>query len=429
MVDAHEPALLMSIWNDSEAAIIRELLASHGIECSVSSQVPHSVMPLTVDGLGEIRIHVPAPLLEEAQVIVAAYREVAPTAPDSAPPPQGVLLPMSHTLRAPTRIDLAGGTLDIWPIFLLLDQPVTVNVAIDLHAVVEVSPLKDGRIELISEDLDLYREAKDTAALAGEGSLPLPARLVRSFAPDGGVRMRTRATAPAGSGLGGSSALAAGMAVALSRLAGEKPTGDIHALARRLANLEAQVLRIPTGVQDYYPALLGGVLKLTFAAEGITTQRLPVNPEALAQRLVLVYEGATRSSGLSNLDMLRRFLGDEGDTRDAMAAVAQAATDLAEALVVGDLDAAGKAMGREMTARRRLSPTIMTPATERLFTAAATAGALGAKVCGAGGGGCSVYWAAAGRHRQLAAALTAAGGQVLPFQVEPRGLLEGAPAK
>lgn len=169
MVDAREPALLMSIWNDSEAAIIRELLASHGIECSVSSQVPHSVMPLTVDGLGEIRIHVPAPLLEEAQAIIAAYREVAPTAPDSAPPPQGVLLPMSHTARAPTRIDLAGGTLDIWPIFLLLDQPVTVNVAIDLHAVVEVSPLKDGRIELISEDLDLYREAKDTAALAGEG--------------------------------------------------------------------------------------------------------------------------------------------------------------------------------------------------------------------------------------------------------------------
>jgi D-glycero-alpha-D-manno-heptose-7-phosphate kinase len=82
-----------------------------------------------------------------------------------------------------------------------------------------------------------------------------------------------------------------------------------------------------------------------------------------------------------------------------------------------------------MAARRRLSPTVMTPVTERLFAAAATAGALGAKVCGAGGGGCSVYWAAAGRHRQLAAALTAAGGQVLPFQVESRGLLPAAPAE
>ena len=429
MVDAREPAFLLSIWNDSEAEIIRELLASHGIGCSVSSQVPHSVMPLTVDGLGEIRIHVPAPLLEEARRVVAAYSEMSPAASQGAPSPQGVLLPISHTVHAPTRIDLAGGTLDIWPIFLLLDQPVTVNVAIDLHAVVEVSPLKDGRIDLFSEDLDLRREAMDSAALVGEGALPLPARLVRSFAPAGGVRMRTRATVPAGSGLGGSSALAAGIAVALGRLAGEKPAGDVHALARRLADLEAQVLRTPTGVQDYYPALLGGVLKLTFAAEGITAQRLGVNPEALAERLVLVYEGATRSSGLSNLDMLHRFLGDDGDTRDAMAAVARAAADLAESLTGGDLDAAGEAMSREMAARRRLSPTVMTPVTERLFAAAATAGALGAMVCGAGGGGCSVSWAAAGRHRQLAAALTAAGGQVLPFQVESRGLLPAAPAE
>lgn len=427
MVDAREPAFLLSIWNDSEAEIVRELLASHGIECSVSSQVPHSIMPLPATDLGEIRIHVPAPLLAEAQRIVAAYQEIPSTTSAGTPPRQGVLLTMSHIVHAPTRIDLAGGTLDIWPIYLLLEQAVTVNVAIDLHAVVEVAPLKDKLIALHSEDLDLRQEAENPAALVDQGPLPLLARLVRSFAPNGGVRLKTRATAPAGSGLGGSSALAAGMAVALSRLAGENPGEDVHALARRLANLEAQVLRIPTGVQDYYPALLGGVLKLTFTAEGITAQRLPLDPETLAERLVLVYEGATRSSGLANMDMLCRFLGDEGDTRDAMAAVAQAAMDLAEAMSCGDLDAAGKAMGREMAARRRLSPTVMTPVTERLFAAAMSAGALGAKVCGAGGGGCSVYWAPAGGHRQLAAALSAAGGQVLPFKVESCGLLASPP--
>ena len=427
MVDTREPAFLLSIWNDSEAEIIRELLASHDIECSVSSQVPHSVMPLTVNGLGEIRVHVPAPLLEEARRIVEAYRKTAPATAAGAPAQTGVVLPMSHTVHAPTRIDLAGGTLDIWPIYLLLDRPVTVNVAIDLHAVAEVSSLKDGRIELFSEDLDRRQQAADAEHLATDGPLPLPARLVRSFHPDGGVRLRTRATAPAGSGLGGSSALAAAAAVALTHLTGQDTETDVHALARRLANLEAQVLGIPTGVQDYYPALLGGVLKLTFAAEGITAQRLPVGSQALAERLVLVYEGATRSSGLSNLDMLRRFLEDDGDTRAAMAAVAQAAAHLAEALATGDLDAAGLAMNREMAARRRLSPTVLTPATERLFAAAEGAGALGAKVCGAGGGGCSVYWAPADGRQRLADALTNAGGQVLPFQVEPRGLLAAAP--
>jgi D-glycero-alpha-D-manno-heptose-7-phosphate kinase len=87
-------------------------------------------------------------------------------------------------------------------------------------------------------------------------------------------------------------------------------------------------------------------------------------------------------------------------------------------------------MGREMEARRRLSPTVTTPTTERLFEAARGAGALGAKVCGAGGGGCSVYWARAGRRERLRRALAAAGGRILPFRVEERGLLAtSAPAK
>jgi D-glycero-alpha-D-manno-heptose-7-phosphate kinase len=420
---------LLSTWSDSEAEMVRQLLDSHGIRCSVSSQVPHSVMPLSVDGLGEIRIHVSPEALDEARRVVAAYRDNLPESGLPRGKNHGVVLTMTHTVQAATRIDLAGGTLDIWPIYLFMDRPVTVNVAIDLAAEVEAVLLPDERVELISEDLNRQQDAAGPAALALDGELPLPARLVRSFLPGGGVRLRTCATVPAGSGLGGSSALAAGIALALSRAAGNTPLGDVHSLARRLSNLEAQVLGIPTGVQDYYPALLGGVLELSFAAEGVSARRLPVNPEALAQRLVLVYEGASRSSGLSNMDMLRRYLEDQGDTREAMAEVAAAARAMARALVTGDLDAAGRAMNDEMTARERLSPTVLTAKTRQLFAAARQAGALGAKVCGAGGGGCSVYWAREDQREPLVAALEAAGGQVLPFQVATRGLLDPTPQR
>lgn len=63
--------LLTRTWNDGEAAILRQLLESRGIPCQVVSDVPHSVFPLTVDGLGEIRILVPADRLVEARAIVA----------------------------------------------------------------------------------------------------------------------------------------------------------------------------------------------------------------------------------------------------------------------------------------------------------------------------------------------------------------------
>ncbi len=409
--------------------MVRQLLDSHGIRCSVSSQVPHSVIPLSVDGLGEVRIHVSPEALDEARRVVAAYRDNLPAKGLPRGKDHGVVLTMTHTVQAATRIDLAGGTLDIWPIYLFMDRPVTVNVAIDLAAEVEAVLLPDERVELISEDLNRQQDAAGPADLALDGELPLPARLVRSFLPGGGVRLRTCATVPAGSGLGGSSALAAGIALALSRAAGNTPLGDVHSLARRLSNLEAQVLGIPTGVQDYYPALLGGVLELSFAAEGVSARRLPVNPEALARRLVLVYEGASRSSGLSNMDMLRRYLEDQGDTREAMAEVAAAARAMARALVTGDLDAAGRAMNDEMTARERLSPTVLTAKTRQMFAAAHQAGALGAKVCGAGGGGCSVYWAREDQREPLVAALEAAGGQVLPFQVATRGLLDPTPQR
>lgn len=66
--------LLVRTWNDGEAAMVRQILASYGIPCQVVSDVPHTVLPLTVDGLGEIRILVPAERLDEARELLAEHR-------------------------------------------------------------------------------------------------------------------------------------------------------------------------------------------------------------------------------------------------------------------------------------------------------------------------------------------------------------------
>ena len=66
--------LLVRTWNDGEAAMVRQILASYGIPCQVVSDVPHTVLPLTVDGLGEIRILVPGERLDEARELLAEHR-------------------------------------------------------------------------------------------------------------------------------------------------------------------------------------------------------------------------------------------------------------------------------------------------------------------------------------------------------------------
>jgi hypothetical protein len=79
--------LLMTTWSDGEAAMVRQILASHGIPSQGVSHVPHSVLPFTMDGLGEIRILVPASRLREARELLAEHRRQGLEIIDGGEPP------------------------------------------------------------------------------------------------------------------------------------------------------------------------------------------------------------------------------------------------------------------------------------------------------------------------------------------------------
>src|SRR2546427_2139463 len=69
--------------------------------------------------------------------------------------------------KAPTRVDFAGGTLDIWPLYLFHPGAVTVNAAISLYAscVIETLPAGDNRIKLVSRDIKREESFASFAAL------------------------------------------------------------------------------------------------------------------------------------------------------------------------------------------------------------------------------------------------------------------------
>ena len=60
--------------SDIEAQIVRGLLETHGIMSVMSSDIPHSVFPLSVDGLGETRLSVHHSEAEDAQRIIESHR-------------------------------------------------------------------------------------------------------------------------------------------------------------------------------------------------------------------------------------------------------------------------------------------------------------------------------------------------------------------
>ncbi|MGB6429913.1 MAG: hypothetical protein WBF06_04965, partial [Candidatus Acidiferrales bacterium] len=121
--------------------------------------------------------------------------------------------------RAPTRVDLAGGTLDIWPLYLFHEGALTVNCAIARYASCVIETRPEGRrgITLVSTDTRRKESFASLEALrrARPYRLPLLAHLVRFFGPTVGFTLTTNSEVPAGAGLGGSSAMAVAICAAL----------------------------------------------------------------------------------------------------------------------------------------------------------------------------------------------------------------------
>jgi D-glycero-alpha-D-manno-heptose-7-phosphate kinase len=323
---------------------------------------------------------------------------------------------------APTRIDLAGGTIDIWPLYLFHDGATTVNVAISLRAHAQLESRTDGRVELRSIDTDRIVTADRSSALDGGGELSLLALLARHYGLENAT-LTTRGESPAGAGIAGSSALTIAVCGALAQWTGQ--CSDADALLQVAMNVECQAIRVPTGVQDYRPALYGGVAAIELRVEGIRRVGIDVDATELERRIVLAYTGAPRHSGTNNWEITQRHIDGDRHIFDCFERIRDTAVAMRGALQRGDWDDVGRQIAIEWDNRKRLAPGVTTTTIETLIARATAAGATGAKVCGAGGGGCLFCYGPPTARKAIAEALAAGGARLLDFRIEAEGLQLG----
>lgn len=329
---------------------------------------------------------------------------------------------MRITAKAPCRVDLAGATLDIWPLYLFHRDPVTVNFAVNLYTTAVVETRGDAKIALRSRDLNREEDfaSYDELAAAKSYHLPLAAWLVRFFRPAMGITLETDSEAPAGAGISGSSALIIAIASALNRLV--KSGYTLEQLREIAQNAEAQIIRVPTGSQDYYPAMYGGVSALELGCAGIVRKALPVDAEELDRRFVLAYTGVPRNSGINNWEVMKAHIDGNAKVHRNFDRIAQIANCMRDALNRGDWDEAARLLREEWSYRRKNAPGITTPLIDKLIATTRRAGSPAAKVCGAGGGGCVLFLVEPEAKARVSALIEQLGARTLDARVAPRGV-------
>jgi D-glycero-alpha-D-manno-heptose-7-phosphate kinase len=325
---------------------------------------------------------------------------------------------------APTRVDLAGGTIDIPPLYLFHEGASTVNFAVDLLAKCRIETLDDDRIILQSVDRGVMFETTldKMGELKNEPRLELLAKLVYFFKPETGFQMITESLAPAGAGLAGSSTLNIACIGALNKLTGDRYTPD--RFIPIAAAVECQVIKVPTGYQDYHSAQYGGVSAIHFGPDGMHREALDIDTETLHDRVVVCYTGEPRNSGTNNWEITKRHIDGDKELYDLFEGIRDTSMAFREALLSSDWDEVGEILKKAHPQRKRLSPNITTAHMDTLIDNALANGAIAPKVCGAGGGGCIAFFCEEGRKADVENAIKGDPGvEILDWHLAEDGLV------
>ncbi|MBC7661678.1 MAG: hypothetical protein H7249_18430 [Chitinophagaceae bacterium] len=332
---------------------------------------------------------------------------------------------MAIIARSPTRVDLAGGTLDIAPLTRILQHKTTVNFGITLDAQVSVSARGDSyHIKSVDQNLELSGSWAD---IINTNRLPLFSKLLNCFWHKSlpALDIEVKAKSPAGAGLGGSSCLAIAFASALIRARNEIGL-PIHLtdgeLVQTVQDVETGVINVPTGCQDYWGGLRGGINLISYPLGGTTVETLRgADIFALKDMLILCYSGVSRASGKNNWAIFNKAFEGDKETLSILNEMGLIATNLASAVREGAWKDVFKMSEAEWNLRVKLWSDIETTETRAITAAARGAGAMFSRICGAGGGGVMAVFAEPSAHAKVRQALTAAGGTILDGTVSLEG--------
>lgn len=293
--------------------------------------------------------------------------------------------------KAPNRIDLSGGTLDIFPVYILLGLSIVVNVSIKIYSYCILEEIDDEVLELQIKDLGKMYRIFDIEQVRNNLDTKLIYETIKAFKFDNykGYRITTFNEAPLKSGLGASSALLITIIKNLLKtnrlLHSSFNDYDIIDIA---SFIEAKVLHTLTGKQDYIAAIYGGINAIFFDKNQFVIER--INSEKLIKELeksvLLAYSGFEHESGNLNWYVIKAVLDKDGDIIEKLSKIREISEDVYEVISLADMEKLGNLIKQEWNVRKTLSPYHSNALIDEFFKEIDKY-CWGYKLCGAAGGG------------------------------------------
>ncbi len=316
-------------------------------------------------------------------------------------------------VECPTRVDLAGGTLDLWPLYSFLKSTRTINIAIDIMTRALLSSVESQQISIHIPGFDYDKKFDNLQSFLSceDPEIEILKPPIEFFHPKDGFELTIESESPIGGGLGGSSSLMIAVCEAFLQFTGKSfsELEKVH-LAH---NLEAQLLKTPTGTQDYFaPILKSGLIHIQYSPSGIEFKVQSI-PKEILDHFLLVYTGKPHHSGLNNWEVFKSIVDGDQKTLNGLREIQSVSDCISTAIQEGDWSKFSSELTREYESRVQLAKAFASPEIQNLRSISKASGADEIKICGAGGGGCVMIWVSPDKRKDVVDSCKAEGFQVL----------------
>jgi D-glycero-alpha-D-manno-heptose-7-phosphate kinase len=324
--------------------------------------------------------------------------------------------------RAPVRVSFFGGGTDL-PAYYERFGGAVLSASIDKYFYVVLGHC-DGGVQVSSSDYRTFFQHTSAAEPSPEDQLRLPRAVLDQFAVYQGLSIFLSSEVPPGTGLGSSSAVTVALVKALGTYCGQRLSSA--RIAELACEIEIERLEQPMGKQDQYAAAFGGINFIEFQTDSsvaVTPLAIPQETlRALEHRVLLFSTGVSRESGAILAQQRSHIASSRPETMQASHEMKDQAYRARELLLAGRLDEFGSLLHEGWQAKKRAACGVSNPKTDRVYDAARAAGALGAKVAGAGGGGFMIVYAGEGRQADIIASVEREGLAQMNFRFESSGV-------